>query len=857
MAAPSRRAETAPVAGLSTTSPAGTQVGDLVVVFTWERAGAGIPTHTLQAGFVEILSHSHNDGSTDGRLSVAGKIATAAGAASYQAYTSSVGTETWTGCYVVQTGTFGLDAIEAASVTATGTGAPDPPNVTLDSTRDWLVLAISAWHLTASQTLTPTAPTNYTLRADVAGAATGDVAVSDRALTAAASENPGAYADNQTPNGTCSITVGIPNPPAADGGWTLRQLVSFVPGGTGSTVAVNIWPRLAGSLLTACIRNDSAQTISSVADDDGNTWQNAVTNGGNPERVTIRYAENVAAGNNGEAVTVTFSASTGSRVLVVCEWVGAETSGALDGTNSKVNASTTTPDSNSVTASADGHLYLGFLTSNSSAFSTTPGAGYVELFDHTPTGCQVEYDVQASAASKNATWTISVADDATGCVAVFKVAAGGTQFNETPSDTLALSEADQLQARKALGEVLALTEDQTVQSRKTILEAVALTESLRRVITHPLAETLSLSENLGAIKVVLRGVSDTLSLTEQLRLAVTKVNGLADTIGLSETLAKRPSKTVAETLQLTENLTAIKLIIRNLPETLSLTEQLQLAARKQASIAETLSLTETLARETRKNLTDTVAITENLGTLKFILRPLADTLLLSENLTLLVRKSQSIAETVLLSEAQARQTNKTFAETVSLTENLTALKAVLATRADALSLNETLTRLVRRATAETVSLTETDTATVRKTIAELAAFTEQLVTSVIKTKALSDNVLLTETLRRQVGKAVQDTLGLTETHIVRIAKSFQEQVNLAEEFLAFFIPAGGFVELVQIIAPTYQIGRATMEAFAVAGATAETMRAGRVQAEVFATAGLLPGAGRVPGATAETYGASS
>lgn len=424
MASPTRRNQTAPAAGLSVTSPSDTAVGDLVVVFTWERAGAGVPTHTLQAGFIEFQSINHNDGNTDGRLSVAGKIATAAGAQSYQAYTSSVGTETWTGCVTVTTGTYGLDNIPSAQVSATGTGAPDPPNVTLDSGRDWLVFAISAWHLTASQTLTPTAPTNYTLRAEVSGSATGDVALADRSLTAAASENPGAWADNQTPNGTCSVTLGIPNPPAADGGWTKRQNRSFNATAGATTAVVRIWPPLAGSLLTACIRNAAAQTVSGVADDDSNTWSSAVTQA-SAERASIYYAQNVAAGDTAIDVTVTFSASTTNRVLVVNEWVGAATSSVLDGTNSKNNASTTTPDSNSVTASANGHLYLGFLTSNSNVFSTTPGTGYVELFDDTTTGCQAEYDVQATAASKNATWTTSVADDSTGVLAVFKVPASG------------------------------------------------------------------------------------------------------------------------------------------------------------------------------------------------------------------------------------------------------------------------------------------------------------------------------------------------------------------------------------------------------------------------------------------------
>ena len=109
MIAPGYRGGTAPAAGGSTTSPAGTQVGDLVAVYTWERTGAGSPTFTLQSGngFVEIRNHTHDDGSTDGRLAIAYKIATQAGAQSYQAYTTGTGSPAWfTGCVVLVKDTF-------------------------------------------------------------------------------------------------------------------------------------------------------------------------------------------------------------------------------------------------------------------------------------------------------------------------------------------------------------------------------------------------------------------------------------------------------------------------------------------------------------------------------------------------------------------------------------------------------------------------------------------------------------------------------------------------------------------------------------------------------------------------------
>jgi hypothetical protein len=217
MASPTVRGRTAPAAGLSTTSPAGTAVGDMVIVFTFERAGAGIPDHTLQANFVEIVTVPHNDGSTDGRLSIAYKIATSSGAVAYQAYTSSVGTETWTGCEVITVGTFAATATNkgptaSAGLSQTTNAAPDPASVTLGVGRDWLVFVAAGWHHGSSASITPTAPTNYTDLIEVAGASTGDLGIAQRSLSAAASENPGVFGDNIAPNGTVSATIGIGSP---------------------------------------------------------------------------------------------------------------------------------------------------------------------------------------------------------------------------------------------------------------------------------------------------------------------------------------------------------------------------------------------------------------------------------------------------------------------------------------------------------------------------------------------------------------------------------------------------------------------------------------------------------------------
>jgi hypothetical protein len=111
MAAPTVRGSTAPAISATgaSTSPSSTEIGDLVLCFVWSQ-NTTIPTHTIDTanGFVEIRNHSHNDGTTDGRLSVGYKIATSAGANTYTAFTVSGNNtaQTNAGIVVLTAGTY-------------------------------------------------------------------------------------------------------------------------------------------------------------------------------------------------------------------------------------------------------------------------------------------------------------------------------------------------------------------------------------------------------------------------------------------------------------------------------------------------------------------------------------------------------------------------------------------------------------------------------------------------------------------------------------------------------------------------------------------------------------------------------
>ena len=211
------RGLTAPTPTLSPTAPASTQVGDLVIVTTWSRRVTtnGVPGHALQTGFTQIFSQSHDDGSNDGRLSVAYRVATTAGAQTYQAYNRTESNTTdFSGITVIRAGRFDPTNISGTSNNATGdNAAPDPPNLTGLGAPRSLVLAVAAWHLSTAANINATPPANFTELWEVGTSQVGEVSMA-AALTTATSVNPGTFGPTGcgtgcTNNGNARGTIAI------------------------------------------------------------------------------------------------------------------------------------------------------------------------------------------------------------------------------------------------------------------------------------------------------------------------------------------------------------------------------------------------------------------------------------------------------------------------------------------------------------------------------------------------------------------------------------------------------------------------------------------------------------------------
>jgi hypothetical protein len=217
MASPTIRESVIAASGLSRSTTATTQAGDLVYVATWERTvGSTPPNHTLQGGYTEIKSQGLTEASSSGRYSVAYKVA-AGGVESFQAYTTDSGTtEYWTGLVVYTVGTFDTTGLPAASTgtSSTATTAPNPTAVTLTVGVDYCVSIYGGWRLSAAAANSVVAPTNYTTVWATTASQTGHSAVCHRDMTGAGSEDPLAIADAVTPTGTTAIAIPLPAPSA-------------------------------------------------------------------------------------------------------------------------------------------------------------------------------------------------------------------------------------------------------------------------------------------------------------------------------------------------------------------------------------------------------------------------------------------------------------------------------------------------------------------------------------------------------------------------------------------------------------------------------------------------------------------
>jgi hypothetical protein len=157
-----------------------------------------------------------------------------------------------------------------------------------------------------------------------------------------------------------------------------------------------------------------------VTDTNGNIYHPAVTMGQTAESVTmaIYYAENIKAGANTVKVVPN---SAGYLRVVVLEYSGIATSNSLDVT-AAAQGNSISPNSGTVTTTANGDLLLGVSTTADAA--VTAGSGYTleQLVPLQGTRLTVEDQIQNSAGPASATLTLGATKVWTMGLAAFKKA---------------------------------------------------------------------------------------------------------------------------------------------------------------------------------------------------------------------------------------------------------------------------------------------------------------------------------------------------------------------------------------------------------------------------------------------------
>lgn len=261
---------TAPTATLAPVSDASTAVGDLVIVVTFGRTGNGPPTHTLQSGFIQILSQGLDDGNQDGRLSIAYKIATVAGAQTYQAYTSNASSD-HTGLFVLRAGRYNIGQLLSASTSSTSGNPPDAPNVGPVAANS-IVLAIGGWRMDNFRTVNTGAPTGFSEVFEVTGSNVSDLNLSAALVASGNSVNPAAFTDNSgnvTGTAAATITIGLQNI-ASNSVWVGLNAGTTAGAANGTplaTTGVDRWEWVQGPTFTASA--NGANTFSIYTRDDG------------------------------------------------------------------------------------------------------------------------------------------------------------------------------------------------------------------------------------------------------------------------------------------------------------------------------------------------------------------------------------------------------------------------------------------------------------------------------------------------------------------------------------------------------------------------------------------------------------
>jgi hypothetical protein len=210
---PTLHGYTVPVVSTSPVSPADTLTGDHVITMMWTQ-GTSSPTHTVEAGYTLLYRRTLNDGTKDGVLSAAYRVATQDGAVAQDAFVIVGGTSGQTSVATVAVS--GVNYLSATGAGSTSNSAPNPPPYGQGTMYgDWIVLGVGGWQITVDSSTV----------ADITADGTGFTMLAQNAATSHKTHmaimhreylglsyntvDPAPFTDNVVPNGAAALTIGL------------------------------------------------------------------------------------------------------------------------------------------------------------------------------------------------------------------------------------------------------------------------------------------------------------------------------------------------------------------------------------------------------------------------------------------------------------------------------------------------------------------------------------------------------------------------------------------------------------------------------------------------------------------------
>lgn len=157
-------------------------------------------------------------------------------------------------------------------------------------------------------------------------------------------------------------------------------------GGTSTTITlVPVSTIPIGGFVIMGIGCSTASLTVTVTDSKSNTYQTDRTNNGAARAVYIVSSKITTAIGTGDTITVTFSSTTGGRLLSVDEFSGLHTVTRTDTGNSAVGTSTT-PDSGNATVTGSGSLLYGACMYANAGAAYAPGTTNAGAYTYIESG---------------------------------------------------------------------------------------------------------------------------------------------------------------------------------------------------------------------------------------------------------------------------------------------------------------------------------------------------------------------------------------------------------------------------------------------------------------------------------------